>query len=49
MLDQVTVTKDDVKPVIDYCKANPFLILTCIIVDAAIAALYNFAKKEVSK
>lgn len=49
MLDQITVTKEDVKPVVDYCKGNPLLIGTLVIVDILITGLYVIAKKEVSK
>ena len=49
MLDQITVSKEDVKPVVDFCKRNPMLIGTLAIVDILIAGLYKFTKKEVSK
>lgn len=49
MLDQITITKEDVKPVVDFCKNNLFLFLTWVIVDAAIGGLYTITKKEVSK
>ena len=49
MLDQITVTKEDTKPVVDFFKDNPFLIGTLVIVDILITGLYAIAKKEVSK